>query len=310
MKDFSYLKSFYIEDIVPAIASASVWMAIIYQKVERMKYKERKLDHDPALKNRNQMLNLLHLVNVYFLAIVSVVYLVSYTIYCRNYHIKVEIQPMVVYVLVTMGLWYFYVLLQHEHRYLYVLCIVIVPVILISSLYWLTWFTMSREMRFGQWLFVFLHSMFYMCSIYKKEKVICLRPYNGKENSRGIKIGKWEFLCENYFLLILFIVVFIIFIMAWMIPPFVDRLPAAEAYNYIDMICEGTDVDADKVIEMCEEQEMFNELDENYDIEAFMQFLSEKLGEQMLEKGFVEEGGVPLRSVLEDKYKNAPRRKD
>ncbi|MDE7445112.1 MAG: hypothetical protein K2N15_05320 [Lachnospiraceae bacterium] len=309
--DFRCLKFFYIEDLVPLIASVSVWMAIIYQKIERKKYKELKLDHDPTLNHMNQKLNLLHLFNVYFLAIVSVVYLVSYTIYCRKYHIDIVIHPITYFILITVALWFFYKLSQHEHRYLYTLSIIFIPVILISSVYWMTWFTLSQEMRFWQWLFVFVHTMIYVFCIFKKENVICVRRYNDKENGRGIKIGKWVFLSENYFLLVLPVVVAIIYIIAWELPLFIDRLPANEAYNYIDMICEDTDVDADEVIEKVENQEIYNETDETYDIEAFMRFLSEELGEQLLEKGIIEtEGSVPTRDVLQNRLINAERDKD
>ena len=45
-------------------------------------------------------------------------------------------------------------------------------------------------------------------------------------------------------------------------------------YNYIDMICADTDMDADEVIKQSEEQDMYNKEDGTYDIEAFMRFLS------------------------------------
>ena len=309
--DFRYLKAFYIEDLVPVIASVSLWMVIIYQKIESKKYKAHKVDHDTSLKHMNQKLNLLHLFNVYFLAIISVVYLVAYTIYCRNNHIDIVIQPVAYYILITVALWYFYTLMQHKYRYLYILSIILIPVILIASMYWMTWFALSQKMRLWQWIFAFAHTMFFMFSIYRREKVICVRRYNGEGDCKGKKFGKWEFKCENYFLLILPIIIGVIYFLAWVLPMFIDRLPANEAYHYIDLICEGTDVDADAMIEMAEEQEMYNEINGNYDIVAFMRFLSEELGEQLLEKGIIEEeGGMPTRDVLEERLKNAPRERN
>ena len=79
-------------------------------------------------------------------------------------------------------------------------------------------------------------------------------------------------------------------------------------YNYIDMICADTDMDADEVIKQSEEQDMYNKEDGTYDIEAFMRFLSRYLGEQLLEKGIIdEEGDVPSREVLNTRYVNKPR---
>lgn len=306
--DFGYLRFFYIEDLVPLIVSVSVWLVIFYQKIECKKYKAGEVDHDTSLKHMNQKLNLLHLFNVYFLAIISVVYLVTYTIYCNKYHIDIVIHPAAYYILITVALWFFYTLTQHEHQYLYILSIIFIPVILISSVYWMTWFTLSQKMRFGEWLFVLAHSIFYILCIFKRENVLCIRRHNGTENSTGIRIGEWEILFENNFLLILPIVVAIIYIIVWGLPSFIDRLPANEAYNYIDMICEDTGVDIDAVIEMAKEQEMYNETVGTYDIEAFMRFLSEELGEQLLEKGIIEEeGSVPARDELEKRFLNAPR---
>ena len=308
--DFSYLKYFYIEDLIPLLASVSVWIAIIYQKIERKKYKAKKLDHDPSLKHMNQKLNLLHLFNVYFLAIISVVYLVSYTIYCRMYNISVVINPRACYVLISITLFFFYIISQHEHRYLYLFTIIFIPVVLISTVYWMSWFSLSQEMRLWQWIFVYVHSLLYMFFIFKRERVICVKRYINGEKCRGIKIWKWVLRFENSFLLVLPVVVGLIYFVVWALPSFIDRLPANEAYHYIDMVCEDTDLDADKLIEMAEEEEMYNEADETYDIEAFMRFLSEELGEQMLEKGIIEEqGSMPTRRVLQDLYLNAPRYK-
>ncbi len=309
--DFNYLKFFYIEELVPLIASVSVWMAIIYQKIEHEKDKAGKVDHDTSLKHMNQKLNLLHLFNMYFLVIVSVVYLVAYTIYCNKYHIGIVIHPIAYYILITVALWFFYTLSQHEHRYLYILSIIFIPVILISSVYWMSWFTLSQEMRLWQWIFVFVHSMIYIACVFWKERVIRVGLYNRNGRNRGIRFGRWVVFSENNFLLILPVVVTIIYTIIWALPSFIDRIPVTEADNYIDMICEDTDVDADIVIEMAKKQEMYNETVETYDIQAFMRFLSEELGEQLLEKGFIEEeGGVPTRNDLEKRLVNAPRKGD
>lgn len=153
--------------------------------------------------------------------------------------------------------------------------------------------------------------MLYIICIYKREKVICISRNNDKKEQKGIKIGKWEIISENWFLLILPVVVMIIYIIVWKLPVFIDRLPANEAYNYIDMICEGTDVDPDVVIGMAEEQEMYNEKDGTYDIEAFMRFISKELGDQMLDKGIInEKESIPTQDVLGMRLKNMPRKQN
>ena len=74
------------------------------------------------------------------------------------------------------------------------------------------------------------------------------------------------------------------------------------------MICADTDVDVDAMIEKAMEQEMYNEIDENYDIQAFMKFLATELGVQLMEKEVIKEvGDIPTREVLENKYINTPR---
>lgn len=310
IEDFSCLKYFYVDDLVPVVASVSVWIVIIYQQIERKKDRANELDHDAALKHLNQKLNLLHLFNVYFLAIVSVVYLVSYTRYCWTYHIKIVADPASVYVLISVALLFFYDLSQHEHRYLYVTCIICIPVILISSVYWMTWFTLNSETRFLQWIFVFVHSILYMFCIFRRENIIRINRYEGGKDSGHlrIRIGKREIVFENYFPLVLPVIVCIIYTIIWELPAFIDRMPAGEAYNYIDIICADTDVDADEVIARSQEQDMYNQEDGTYDIEAFLRFLSNELGAQLLDKGIIdEEGDIPARKDLNDRQVNKPR---
>lgn len=74
------------------------------------------------------------------------------------------------------------------------------------------------------------------------------------------------------------------------------------------MIWKDTDLDADEVIKRSWEQEMYNEENETYDIEAFMRFLSWELDIQLLDKGIIDkQGDIPTREILEDRLRNKPR---
>ena len=309
VKDFSYLRFFYIEDLVPVIASVSVWMAIFYQKIERKKDRAGTLDHDASITHMNQKLNMLHLFNVFFLTVVAVVYIVAYTIYCQTYHVDVVVNGSY-YLLISVALLFFYVLSQHPHRYLYLISLVFIPVILISSIYWMTWFSAGQIVRRVQWVYAFVHSMIYIFCIFRREKIVYIKKYRKGTNSeiKGLRIGKWEIMVENHFLLFLPVVVAMIYIIVYELPLFIERLPANEAYKYIDMICTDTEIDADDVVERSREQKMYDEANDSYDIEEFMKFMSDELGVQLQEKGIIEDSGdVPSRDTLRNRYMNEPR---
>lgn len=310
IKDLGNLKYFYVDDLAPAFASLSVWLAVVYQQGERKKAQEEGLDHDPSLKSKNQKLNLFHLFNVYFISIVSVAYLVVYTIYCWIYHINITVRPSVAYLCISVALVFFYALLQHEHRYLYVTAIICISVILISSVYWTTWLTLDRKTRFLQWIFVFAHSVIYMTSLFIREKLIRIRQYAGDDDieHKRIRIWKWEIMLENYFPLVFPVIVGIVYILIWVMPSFIYRMPANEAYHYIDIICEDTDVNADEVIMRSWTYDMYSEEGKTYDIEAFMHFLSRELDEQLLDKGIIDKAGeIPTRTLLDEALRNKHR---
>lgn len=129
------------------------------------------------------------------------------------------------------------------------------------------------------------------------------------EGGETFEIGKWKLTSKYNGLLYLPFVVMVIYGLIWILPFSTDRLPANEAYNYIDMICLDTDVEADDVIKNARGQKMYDEADNSFDVEKFMRYLSEELSTQLLNKGIIEnEGDVPTRDILENRYLNAPRR--
>lgn len=235
---------------------------------------------------------------MFFLAIVSVVYIVAYTIYCQTYHMGVAIDVWCIFLL-SVILGFFYVLSQHEHRYLYLMSITIIPIILISSLYWMTWISPGQDMRQSQWIFFVVHTLLYMLCIYRKEGVVIIkrRGRDKDTNSEG-----------NGLLLTFPLIIIMMYAIVWWLPSSIDRLPASEAYNYIDMICTDTDIMADDVIEKAKGEKIYDETSSTYDIAGFMRFLSEELGEQLWKKRLIEEGSVPEIGLLRSTYINLPRR--
>lgn len=312
--DFGTLEAFYIDDIIPTVASVCIWMTLIYQKTEQKKERAGELDHSAKLKHINQILNLLHLFNVYFLSIVSVIYIVAYTIYCQIYHMGVAIDIWCLFLL-SVILAFFYKLSQHKYQYLYIISIIIVPIILISSIYWMTWIAPSREMRISQIIFIIIHSLLYIFFIFKHEGIISIEHVHKDEaidpkEKGGYKIGRWHIICRNYYLLIFPLIITILYIIVGRLPSAIERLPAYEAYNYIDMICTDTNLDTGNVIEKIKELNIYNETDDSYDIRGFMRFLSEELDEQLLEKKIIEkQGEIPTRDILENIYMKEPRHK-
>lgn len=88
--DFSYLKEFQIEGIVPILISACVGLVLSYQSIEQ--HKELP-DHEAGTKWLNQKLNMLHLFHAFFFSAISVVSIVCYSIYCYIHNLPLIIKP-------------------------------------------------------------------------------------------------------------------------------------------------------------------------------------------------------------------------
>lgn len=133
----------------------------------------------------------------------------------------------------SMVMVFFYALLQHELRYLYVTSLICIPVILISCVYSTTWLTLNREARFLQWIFMLVHSVIYMLPLFAREKLIRIRQYvNGDDTEhRRIRIGKQEIVLEKFFPLVFPLIVGIVYTLIWVMPSFIYRMQANEAYN-------------------------------------------------------------------------------
>lgn len=292
IRDFYLLKGFYVEEIVCMTIPIGVWMVLCYQKTERQIEEKGGLDHDASLKNWNQKANLLHLFNMYSLAIISVVYIVAYTIYCQRYHVNRDMNAWY-YIVLSFPLIYFYVLSQHKLRYLNLVAYVVIPAILIASVYWTSWFSMNDKIRSYQWIFITVHSTVYILLVFRKEGV-------------GIfgKHGESDAVSDSY-LMVFPMIIIALYTIVWTLPKAIDRLPGNEAYNYVDMLCIDTDTEADTVIQKAMEQNMYDEEDHTYDVEMFMRFLSSELENELVGKGIIEKGGeIPARGDLSTWYLN------
>lgn len=84
IEDFQFIEDFYVEEIVLVFIPLCLWIAFSYQNIEQ---KDVPDDHEPSLEWKNQICNMLHLFNTYFWSLVSAVFVVSYTLYCRIHFI-------------------------------------------------------------------------------------------------------------------------------------------------------------------------------------------------------------------------------
>lgn len=292
--DFSYLKDFQAEGIVSVLIPACVGLALAYQSIEQ--HKELP-DHDAGTKWLNQKLNMLHLFHTFFFSAVSVVLIVCYSIYCHIHNLQLEIHFNYFFFL-TLALLFFYSLSQHFHKHVYMVFVVMVPVILVSSVYWMSWFSMSIAMRCAQWIFIVIHSLLYACLIFYRNKMIFIGKPEEMEEGRYGKAhklpGNRVFAIEHGFQVILLSIVIICYSVSWLVPILTQRVESGLAENAIIKICKDTDINADEMIALVKERNAYDAENNDYDKEKFMEFVNEELHEQILDKGIIGEGSEIL----------------
>lgn len=216
IKDFSCLKSFYIEGVVSVFFPACTGLVFAYQSVEQSKDKDE-MDHDASIKSINQKFNMLHLFNVFFLASVSTVYILAYTLYCHIYQqdLKMEFKY---YFFLTLMLIFFYTLAFGMHRYMKLIFVIMVPVILIAATYWMTWFSMDKAMRICQWGFLLLHSVIYAVLVLKNENIFIIEKSGGEEEGNCIQVSKWRIRIGQVLFLILLFIIIVCYSVMFLIP--------------------------------------------------------------------------------------------
>ncbi|MBD5520934.1 MAG: hypothetical protein HDR03_06860 [Lachnospiraceae bacterium] len=290
IRDFSCLKEFKIEKIVSILIPACVWLVLAYQSIEQQK---KLPDHDADTKLLNQKLNMLHLFHAFFFSALSVVLIVCYSIYCYIHNLQLEIHY-TYFILLTLALAFFYLLSQHFHRHVYMVFVVMVPVILVSSVYWMSWFSMSIIMRFLQWLFIVIHSLVYAVLIFYRYKMIFIGKPEEMEAGRSYgKTHRWfkgkVFAIERGFQGVMLSIVIICYSVSWLVPMLVQRVDGNMAEIFIIKVCRDTDVDADEMIALAKEQGDYDAVNQDYDRDKYLKFMYEELYEQILDKGIINE---------------------
>lgn len=306
--DFSYLKEFQIEGIVSILIPACVWLVLSYQSLEQ--HKELP-DHEASMKWMNQKLNMVHLFHAFFVSSISVVLIVCYSIYYYIHNLQLTIQPNY-FVFLTLALLFFYSLSQHFHRHVYMVFVVMVPVILVSSVYWMSWFAMSKEMRFVQWIFIVIHSVVYAVLIFIKNKIIFLGKREDMEENRygqphKLK-GNLVWAMERGDLhAILLLVIIICYSVSWLVPMLTQRIEGGRAEYYIREVCKDTNVKVDEMIELAKERCAYDVENQDYDRGKYLKFMYEELHEQILDKGMIDDENTYLTyEELVEWYPSAP----
>lgn len=310
--DIRCLRTFPIEGIISVLVPMCMGMVQIYQKIEM---RNKNLDHDASAKWLNQKLNMWHLFWVYLWVLISVMFIVSYTIYC-HIHQRELVMKWSYYVFLTLMLVFFYLLSQHPYDYLRLIFVVMVPVILIASTYWMSWFAMSRCMRWMQWGFMVLHSLlyagcYYVQGVRNKKKQYEDTNDGAEESKERIDKSFWEksarFIKNHAIIVGLGLVIVIMYALVWLAPLNASRMTAQEMNNYIKKICQYTDVKETEIIDKLNKTSVYDSAENNYDIEAFLIFVSQELLPQLLEKEIIKnKDDVLTYGRLKDWYVKAP----
>lgn len=288
--DFSYLKDFQIEGIVSILVPACVWLVLAYQSLEQHK---KLPDHEANLKWLNQKLNMVHLFHTFFFSAISVVLIVCYSIYYYIHNLQLTIQPNY-FVFLSLALLFFYSLSQHFHNHVYMIFVVMVPVILISSVYWMSWFAMSKGMRLVQWFFIVIHSVIYACLIFYRNKIIFIGKREDMAENRYGKahklMGNLAWAMERGDLhAILLLTIIICYSVSWLVPMLTQRIEGGRAEYYIREVCKDTDIKVNEMIELAKERCVYDVENQDYDRGKYLKFMYDELHEQILDKGMIDD---------------------
>ena len=210
--DFGALKEFEIESVVSIFVPACWSFVYLYQQEEQNNPKVR--DHNTSIEWKNQRINMLHLFNVYFFSILSAVYVVAYTVYCRIHNRALVLNGSYIVYLI-MVLVFFFVLSFHEYEYLFMIFQVDVPAILISSVFWMTWFENADDYLFGEICFILIVFMAYVLRLFTRYRIIVFNHPEIDSDEYKIKIFRNRIMIKSAFYIIstLFMIVSYVFIL-------------------------------------------------------------------------------------------------
>lgn len=295
--DFRYLEEFYIQEIIVLAVPACLAIALSYQALEQEKHAKnandvnnanKKMDHSPSLEWINQVFNVLHLFNAYFFSAMSSILIVSYTIYCHSHHMDLYLN---IYYLVFLSsvLVFFYACGLHWSEHVHMVFLVFVPVILISSTYWMSWFVVDRDMMYWHLAYIIIHSLAYVLILYVKNRVIVI-GWAEKEKDPAYQIHfNWKISVEirHMFYVVMVVTIIVAYCVLGIVPFQIERIPYNRTVKYINAICRDTDKNADELLEEMKSREWWDDENADADRTRYLKFLYDNLREEMIEKNVI-----------------------
>lgn len=303
--DFSVLKRFQIEGIVSVFLSMSIVLVLLYQSEEQNRNENVvRLDHDPSIQWYNQKMNMLHLFNTYFFSLISVIYVVTYTIYCRIYHIQLVMDIKYVFFLVIAML-FFYTLSAHPYEYLYMIFLTNIPVILVCSVYWMSWFVRDTKMMCVEIVYIITNLICFTGRVLIRNEILVFGKPPKKIGDYRIR---WKVVwCKSGFYVFTTFIAIVSCLLVGVLPLATERIEASEAENYICAICRGTGRDAAQIIEEARDMETYeNTENRSYDKMDYMEFINKELKSEIVTKHIKEGNGSLEYDDLSGWYLNIP----
>lgn len=303
--DFRFIEEFYVKEIIVMLVPLCLCIAFSYQTAEQQ-MKKKEMDHSASLKWKNQICNIMHLINTYFFSLASAVFVVAYTLYCYVHHTKTYLNEGYL-VLLSITLFFFYICGLHKNKQAYLIFIVCVPAILVSGTYWMSWFVINRKMMKLQMVFIVLQTLIYALIIYRREGIIKVSKVKNRRRS-GNKVRCGYVYNVTWLHVAILVAVVACYMVLWIVPLSVERITYNNAVKYIDALCSHTDKDADRLLDEMMGKEWWNEDDKDADYAQYLAFVYDVCQEELIKKGVITEKEQQLSyEKLDDWYKQLPR---
>lgn len=296
--DFRFLQTIPVASIISLTIPLCLWLVLSYQSTEQQEH--NKLDHDASLNRINQILNVLHLFNASFCSLTSAAFIFAYTLHCRLIHVEPVLDIWYLAAL-SILLVFFYVCGFHSLVHVRMVCMSNVPAILIASVYWMSWFTVSSRVFFYQSVFIVVHSLIYVTIIYWNMNFYASDKANEQANiwrrllsairhpKKTLKKAAQKLVKYQFYIITLVIVtaIYVVFIFV----PFFIAQQSVLSFNLservIAAVCEGTDRDADAIFEKMKKTEWANPETKTIDCVHFADFVYHTLRPELLEKNVI-----------------------
>jgi len=298
--DFRFLQTIPVVSIISLTIPLCLWVVLSYQSTEQQEQTRGNLDHDASLSRTNQLLNVLHLFNAFFCALTSAAFIFAYTLYCRlaNVELVLDIWYLAAFSILLV---FFYVCGFHSLPHIRMVCMSNVPAILIASVYWMSWFTVSSRVFFCQSVFIVVHSLIYVTIIYRnmnfypsdetgEQMSVRRRLLSAVRHPKKAlrKIGRK--LVKYQFYIITLVIVTAIYVVFIFIPFFIaqqSELSFNLSEKIITAVCEDTDRNADEIFEELKESKWANQETGRINCVQFSDFIYQMLRPELLEKNII-----------------------